>query len=128
MANKARKKTAKAKKSPPKHTESPPKPTKKAVNPGNFKKGNTAGTKTRNPAQKRKLGLAEVFKAAITEKDVKAVAIAMLKEAKKGNVKAAQLVLDRCCGKVPQAIALTGAEGEPLSPITIILQHGEAQE
>ncbi len=106
MPDKA-KDTAKAKKSPVKRTESPPKPTKKAVNPGNFKKGNTAGTKTRNPAQKRKLGLAEAFKAAITAKDVKDVAAAMLKEATKGNVKAAQLLLDRCCGKVKEEVTLS---------------------
>lgn len=105
MANNARKKTAKAKKSPPKRRGTPPKPAKKAVNPGNFKNGNTAGTKTRNPSQKRKLGLAEAFKAAVSIDDIKAIAERLVQDAKGGNAKASKEVLDRCLGKVKEEVS-----------------------
>jgi hypothetical protein len=74
---------------------------------GKFTKGNQAGKVSKSPAAKRKETLAQAFKAAITVKDVKAIAKEMLKLAKKGNVKAAQLVLDRCCGKVTDHIEHT---------------------
>ncbi len=100
---------------------------KKTLNPAAFKPGNNAGSLSVRPSHSKKLKYAEIFKAAVSEQDVRDIAEAMIKEANDGNVKAAQFILDRCCGKVPQAIALTGAEGEPLSPITIIIQHGEVQ-
>ena len=103
---------------------------KKTRNPASFEKGNTAGSKTKGKhrSHSKKLDFAEAFKAAITYQDIKAIAKAMVVEAKDGNVKAASMILDRCCGKPAQAIALTGADGEALAPITIILQHGEVQK
>ncbi len=100
---------------------------KKALNPGDFKKGNAAGSKSVRPSHSKKLKHAEAFKAAITVKDVKDIAKAMLKEAKRGDAKAAQFIMDRCAGKPAQAIALTGADGEALLPIQVIVQHGEVQ-
>lgn len=96
---------------------------------GKFTKGNTAGSKTTGTHidHTTKLKFAEIFKAAITFEDIKDIAAAMVKEARAGNVKAASMILDRCCGKPPQAIALTGADGEPLIPIQVIIQHGEVQ-
>lgn len=123
----AKKKAVKRKKSPAKSKVSPPKPPKKPQSSGKFTKGNTAGSKSVQPSRKKKLLHAEAFKAAITIQDVKAIARAMLKEAKKGDAKAAQFIMDRCAGKPAQAIALTGAEGEPLPAIQVIVQHGEVQ-
>ena len=91
-----------------------PLPNGKKAN-GQFAKGNKAGCAHKSPAAKRKETLAEAFKAAVTITDIKAIAKKMAKQAKGGDVKAAQFVLDRCCGKPPQAIALTGAESGPIA-------------
>ncbi len=106
----AKQKTAKAKTSPDKRRKTLPVAPKKPQGSGKFVKGKaTVGrTKTgKHPEFKRKLEFAELFKAALTNQDIKDVAKSMLKEAKGGNVKAAQLVLDRCCGKVKEEVSLS---------------------
>ncbi len=80
--------------------------TERPKNSGKFVKGNTAGRKSRGKrvAHKKKIEFAEIFKAAISYQDIKDIAAAMVDEAKDGNVKAAQLIMDRCCGKpAPQS-------------------------
>jgi hypothetical protein len=51
---------------------------------------------------------------AVTREEMKEVIVAMLREAKKGNVQAAQLLLDRCFGKVTVAVEISGPEKSPL--------------
>ena len=87
---------------------------KKPSNTGRFAKGNKAAT-SKGHAHAKKLKHAEAFKAAITIKDVKDIAKVMLKEALKGDARAAQFIMDRCAGKPAQALELTGAEGGPLA-------------
>ncbi len=84
---------------------------------GKFAKGNTAGSKTKGkqPSHKKKIEFAEIFKAAVSNEDIKNIAAAMIKEAEKGNVKAAQLILDRCCGKPAQALEVGGLDGAPIA-------------
>ena len=81
---------------------------------GQFVKGNTAGNGKMTPAAKQQRVLTNIFKSAVTEADILAIKKAMVKEAKKGNVKAAQLVLDRCFGKAVQPLELGGEGGGPL--------------
>lgn len=94
---------------------------------GQFTAGNTASKCTKSPAAMQKRELADSFRAAVTPRDIKDIAEKMVTLAKNGDVKAAQIVLDRCCGKPPQALNIGDANGEPLPPITVIIQHGEAQ-
>ncbi len=102
---------------------------KKPHGSGKFVKGNTEGSKTKGkqPSHTKKIEFAEIFKAAISNEDIKAIAAKMVKEAKKGNVKAASMILDRCCGKPAQAISLTGNEGGPVA-IQIVNYAGASKK
>ena len=84
---------------------------------GKFKKGNTAGKGKISPDAKHKSNLTAAFNAAITENDILEVAKAMLEEAKEGNVKAADCILNRCLGKPVQP--LSGEGGGPLEIVIV---------
>ena len=88
--------------------ENPKGNSKKPQGSGKFAKGNTAGSNVTKPDHKKKIEFAEIFKAAVSNDDIKNIAAAMVSEALKGNVKAASMILDRCCGKPAQAIELSG--------------------
>lgn len=95
---------------------------------GKFAKGNTSGSLTqgKQPSHTKKIEFAEIFKAAVSNQDIKDIAAAMVQEAKAGNVKAASMILDRCCGKPAQAMEITGAEGGPI--VVQIIQFGGADD
>ncbi len=108
----AKKKAAKAKKSPPKHKRSLPKDPKKLHlngknNKGQFAKGNTAGSGKRSPEAKRKTEQADIFKNAVSDDDIRAIAQILVTKAKQGDTRAAQQVLDRCLGKVKEQVSLS---------------------
>jgi hypothetical protein len=50
----------------------------------------------------------------VTHEEALALAKAIIKAAKRGNVKAFDSIADRVDGKVPQAVALHGEDGAPL--------------
>lgn len=101
---------------------------KKPHGSGKFAKGNTEGSKTKGkqPLHAKKMEFAELFKAAISPDDIKAIADKLVSQARAGNVKAAKEILDRCMGKPPQAVELTGAEGAPLA-VQIVNYAGAAK-
>lgn len=86
-----------------------------------FKPGNKGGPG--NPHGKQQ----ELFRAAIikaaTEKDVQDVVRALLKKAKKGDVFAAQLFLDRVCGKLKDVVQ---HEGGTQKTFNVLVAVGEA--
>lgn len=95
-----------------------PKASKKPTTDGKFKPGNTASKGATGPEIKHRLKLAEAFKSAVTVKDMKDIATALIKVAKKGNYKAAEVLMNRCLGKPIQPIA-GDSDGGPI-PLTII--------
>lgn len=81
---------------------------------GQFTKGNSLGTRSRTAAHKHKEALSKAFNAAVKVKDITEIAEELVKIAKKGNVKAAQQVLDRCLGKVVEKKEIGGLDGGPV--------------
>lgn len=110
-----------------KKTKKKTKGSKKPLASGKFGPGNKAGSKSKSPSAKTKLQMAEAFKKAISLQDIKDIAKTLVTEAKAGNAKAAKEVLDRCLGKPAQPLNIAGEDGGPLPPITVIIQHAEAQ-
>ena len=80
------------------------------VSNGDFAKGNTAAKGHSTKAQKKGHDFKAMFQQAITHADMTAIAKKLVELAKKGDVKAAKEVLDRCMGKAPQphAVNITG--------------------
>ncbi len=116
---KVKKKTAKKRKRKPEAC-------KKPQGSGKFVKGNACNKTGKHPEFKQKLDFAIAFKAAVSNDDIKAIAKKLIKDAKAGNVKAAKEVLDRCCGKPPQALEIGGADGGPLT--VQIMQFGRVDD
>lgn len=73
---------------------------------GKFAKGNTAGKGKQTPEASHRLALARAFNDGVSTADMLAIAKKLIEEAKKGNVKAAKEVLDRCLGKAQQTVEL----------------------
>ena len=80
---------------------------------GQFGKGNRCATgRNDTKAAQRTQKLKVVLAGAVTEKDLKDIATALVKKAKTGDVFAARELFDRLWGKAPQAI--TGEDGGPI--------------
>ena len=62
---------------------------------GRFAPGNRAAAGRSSRASE----LRKAFQEAITPEDIQAIATALVKSAKDGDIAAAKLILDRCCGK-----------------------------
>jgi hypothetical protein len=75
---------------------------------GKFMPGNNA-----NPGGRPKLDftISGLIDAVVTESDWKAIIRRVVKAAKRGNVRAAELLLDRRWGKAIQAVELGGRDG-----------------
>jgi hypothetical protein len=71
-----------------------------------------------NPEAKRIAELKKVFRRCVTNDDVRAVVKSLVKAAKRGDVAAIKLFLDRTLGKQP--ITLEGDDGGPLE---IVIRH-----
>ena len=72
---------------------------------GHFAKGNAGGSG--NPHAKRTAHIKRVLLDAVTDDDVRAIVKSLIEEAKTGNAKAAELILNRLIGK-PTAEPLAG--------------------
>lgn len=57
-----------------------------------------------------------------------AMVIAQIKTALKGNTKAFNAIIDRVDGKVAEKHELTGKDGQPLTPTSIIFEAEKKQE
>lgn len=80
---------------------------------GRFTLGNSGGTG--NPFTKVANQFRAALYAATSEDDIKAMAQALIKRVKeKGDPAAASVLFDRLWGKAPQAIELSGPEGQPV--------------
>jgi len=86
---------------------------------GKFTKGNQAARGHSTKQQTKAIDFKVVFQNAITNRDMVAIAKKMVKLAKKGDIKAAKEVLDRCMGKPPQTHEVGGIGGEPI-PVSIV--------
>jgi len=75
--------------------------------------GNPGGRPKRKPIE-------EALLAALKPAEAQAVAKALVRQAKRGNVRAFDSLADRVDGKVPQAV--TGDDGGPLE-IVVITEH-----
>lgn len=64
-----------------------------------------------NPNAKHARKWSELLKSTTTEEDFLAVWKAVVDAARDGDMKAADLFLERLCGKVPQALEHSGPEG-----------------
>lgn len=78
---------------------------------GRFLPGNAGGTG--NPYARQVAALRAVILQTVTPAEVRLVVLALLKEAKAGNVMAIREVLDRCLGKVPLAVAVQVEDDKP---------------
>ena len=68
---------------------------------GRFAKGNPGGPG--NPHARRAQELRTAFFAAVSDEDLRAVVLALVREAKGGDVAAARELLERCLGKAEAA-------------------------
>lgn len=78
---------------------------------GRFATGNTASRG--NPHAQAVGRLRAALLGAVTPDDLSEIVVALVAKAKAGDVAAAREVLDRCLGKVPQAVAIKQADREP---------------
>jgi hypothetical protein len=67
-----------------------------------------------NPHATRARKWSELLKSSTSEEDFLAVWKAVVDAARGGDMKAADLFLERLCGKVPQAMEHSGPEGETI--------------
>lgn len=96
-------------------------------NKGRFKKGNKGG-----PGNPQLQNLAKYKRAlgrAVKAKDIRDILIQLIGKAKNGDVMAAKVILDRCLGKVPQAIEFKGENALQSVQITFAkLEEDEKKE
>jgi hypothetical protein len=71
-----------------------------------------------NPNAKHARKWSELLKSTTTEEDFLAVWKAVVDAARDGDMKAADLFLERLCGKVPQALEHSGPEGGAIHVLT----------
>lgn len=74
-----------------------------------FGKGNLIG-KGWSATHRRNRAFQRAAHEAVTEKDIRDVMQALVREAKRGNVAAAREVLDRTCGKVDESVVVKRLE------------------
>jgi len=75
---------------------------------GRFAKGNKAGIGHTTGEAVRARALRRALVEAFTPNDIKAIAVQMIKKAKKGDLPAIKEVFDRCFGKASQYIDIKG--------------------
>src|SRR5262245_53227366 len=84
---------------------------------GRFLPGHPGGPG--NPFVKRVCELRSLLLGAVTDADMKAVVKRLIAEARKGEPWAVKELLDRLLGKPPQAMELSGPDGEALGGLTM---------
>jgi hypothetical protein len=80
---------------------------------GRFAAGNVANPKG-NPGNGKAVHFRALLANATTDEEFLSVWRAVLDKAKGGDMKAAEIVLDRIAGKVPQAMEVSGEGGGPV--------------
>lgn len=90
-------------------------------NSGKFVKG-VSGNPGGRP--KSDISITALIDAAVTEADWKFIIAALLKKARRGDVKATEMLMDRRFGKPVQQTQLSGAGGEALS-VRIVQDNGQ---
>lgn len=93
---------------------------------GRFQPGHVPINGGKNNESKAKgKALHDALLAAVTAQDIQAIVKKLISKAKNGNIPAAKEVLDRCIGKVPQAMSFAGAEG---GPVEIKIKYVEPEQ
>lgn len=91
------------------------KPLKNGAKRGRFKKGNPGGPGRGKGKRDNSIENAlNIIREAITEEDLTAVIQRMVKAAKAGNVRAAQLLLAYKAGKPKETVEISGADGDAI--------------
>lgn len=67
-----------------------------------------------NPLNRRMFHLRAALLAAIDRQTIEAAARELGKQAAAGDLAAIKLLFDYCCGRPPQALEISGPDGEPL--------------
>ncbi|OWY70533.1 hypothetical protein B7486_13000 [cyanobacterium TDX16] len=81
---------------------------------GKFAPGNPGGPG--NPSVRKTRAISNAFRKAITDRDLRAIALALVRQARAGDVQAAIAVLDRVLGKPVNRIEMLGAERDAAGP------------
>ena len=79
---------------------------------GKFTKGNPGGPG--NPFAKQAAELRAALYEAVTTKDIEEIAAKLVAKAKRAEVPAIKELFDRLWGKAPQAVELSGADGDAI--------------
>jgi len=75
---------------------------------GQFAKGNKTAKGHKDPKAEMRMDFKRWFKEAITKEDIQAIAKALVRVAKRANIRAAKEIMDRCMGKAEQAHEVSG--------------------
>ena len=81
---------------------------------GQFKKGNQHSVGNLGPGGSKVQKLRDAMLVAVSADDIKKIIQKLVKQAKKGDAKAAKEVLDRCLGKPIQPVQVGGEGGGPV--------------
>jgi hypothetical protein len=91
----------------------------KSGEPSKNPNGRPKGSRNRSTILKKWLSVKTLIKHPITKEDIKVtvedeVVLSLIKEARKGDVRAIREILDTMYGKITEKTELTGADGAPI--------------
>jgi len=84
---------------------------------GHFVKGNNIAKNHKNPKASRRELFEKIYDEVVTPTELKAILLKQVEKAKKGDTKAAELVLERGYGKVKQETDINFPNDKPLRVI-----------
>ncbi|KKK93736.1 hypothetical protein LCGC14_2689890, partial [marine sediment metagenome] len=88
-------------------------------NGGIFAKGNKLSVGNKSHVNQPARDLKQALIDAISKKDIRLIADALVEKAKAGDIPAVKELFDRMWGRAAQSVEVSGADGEPI-PVTIV--------